>query len=132
MAVTTRIDHVGLTVGDLKKSVDFFTGPLGWSVYGGNDAYPASYVTDGTAKITLWQAQTSKPRRFDRHKNIGLHHLALAVSDRKQLFAIFDRASEWPGVSVEFAPEPSGSGPKWHFMVTEPGGCRIEICFDPR
>jgi hypothetical protein len=40
--------------------------------------------------------------------------------------------SKWPGVVVEFGPEPSGAGPKIHFIVREPSGVRIEFAFDPR
>ena len=132
MTLTTSIDHIGLTVGDLEKSVKFFGELLGWSVCGGDEAYPSCYLENGAAKITLWQAKTDTPRSFDRHSNIGLHHLALSVASQEQLISLFGQVSEWPGVSVEFAPEPSGSGPKWHFMFTEPGGCRLEVCFDPR
>jgi hypothetical protein len=69
---------------------------------------------------------------FDRRANVGLHHLALAVADRAGLDALYQRASGWPDVVVEFAPQLSGSGPKIHFMVYEPGGVRVELTFDPR
>lgn len=132
MSETTKIDHVGLTVSDLKKSVDFFIGALGWTVFGGNEAYPATYVTDGLAKITLWQVKNANPNMFDRHANIGLHHLALAVATEEKLELLFTGISKWPDVVVEFSPELSGKGPKKHFMIREPGGCRFEFCFDPR
>ena len=41
-------------------------------------------------------------------------------------------SSVWPGVVIEFAPELSGAGPKWHSMIREPGGCRLEFAWDPR
>ncbi len=131
-ALTLGIDHLGLTVADLSKSLDFFTACLGWTQFGGNPDYPSAYVTDGTSKVTLWQTKVETPTPFDRQKNIGLHHLALKVATEDNLRALYDKVSNWPGVRVEFAPEFSGKGPKIHCMLYEPGGNRIEFSFDPR
>jgi lactoylglutathione lyase len=132
-AATIGIDHIGLTVANLEASQRFFTECLGWRVFGTNPTYPAAYVTDGISRITLWQvADPASFTAFDRKNNVGLHHLALKVADRASLDALFERVRAYPGVHVEFAPEPSGSGPKWHAMVLEPGGTRLELSFDPR
>ncbi len=127
---TLGIDHLGLTVCDLDASRQFFVECLGWTEFGGNAAYPSAYVTDGHAKLTLWQQRGD--RAFDRHANVGLHHTALKVADETALKVIFDKVRAWPGVQVEFAPEHSGHGPKVHFMVLEPGGTRLEFSHDPR
>lgn len=58
--------------------------------------------------------------------------MALAVVDRIGLDTVYKRVSGWLGVIVEFGPEPSGAGPKIHFMVREPSGVRIGFAFDPR
>ena len=129
---TLGIDHLGLTVQDLEASRAFFVDALGWEQFGGNPGYPAAYVTNGSAKLTLWQAKDDAPDAFDRHRNVGLHHTALKVPARDDLLALFDVVSNWPGVVVEFAPEFSGKGPKEHFMVLEPGGTRLEFSYDPR
>ena len=129
---TLGIDHLGLTVEDLMLSLSFFTDCLGWSQFGGNPDYPSAYITDGSSKLTLWQAKTDSPIAFDRHQNIGLHHLALKVESKEALSRLFERVKNWPGVTVEFAPEFSGKGPKIHCMVLEPGGNRLELSFDPR
>ncbi|MBY6067402.1 VOC family protein [Leisingera aquaemixtae] len=125
------IDHLGLTVGDLEASLGFFTGCLGWEKFGGNPGYPSAYVTNGHAKITLWQ-RVEEGAGFDRKANIGLHHTALKVADENALLRLFQQIKAWPGVTVEFAPELSGSGPKKHFMILEPGGTRLEFSYDPR
>ena len=127
---TLGIDHIGLTVADLTASRDFFVDCLGWTQFGGNDVYPSAYVTDGVAKLTLWQQRGDTG--FDRHETVGLHHTALKVADRATLDAIFGKVQDWPGVVVEFAPEFSGKGPKVHCMVREPGGTRLELSYDPR
>ena len=132
-ALTVGIDHIGLTVANLEASKGFFTECLGWHVFGENPAYPAAYVTDGYSKITLWQvADVTAFAAFDRKNSVGLHHLALKVQDRPALDSLFKRVSVYPGVQVEFSPELSGGGPRWHAMVREPGGTRLELSFDPR
>lgn len=130
--VTQGVDHIGLTVRDLDASRAFFENALGWSQFGGNPDYPAVYMTDGVSKLTLWQCKGDDITGFDRHANVGLHHLALKVPSAAALRAAFDAVRDWPGVKVEFAPEFSGKGPKEHFMIYEPGGTRLEVSFDPR
>jgi catechol 2,3-dioxygenase-like lactoylglutathione lyase family enzyme len=129
---TIGIDHVGLTVLDLEVARRFFCECLGWKVVGGNPSYPAAFVSDGHDRITLWQVQSPTCTEFDRKKNLGLHYLALKVSDIDSLSTLFRKVSLWPGVAVEFAPELVGKGPKVHFMVAGPGGIRIEFACDPR
>ncbi len=128
---TLGIDHLGLTVRNLEACRDFFVECLGWTQFGGNSDYPAAYVTNGHAKLTLWQQKTDGAG-FDRKANIGLHHTALKVPDEPTLKTLFDRVADWPGVVVEFDPEFSGNGPKIHFMIREPGGTRLEFSYDPR
>lgn len=131
-ALTLGIDHVGLTVGDLESSRRFFCDCLGWKVIGEVPSYPAVFVSDGASRLTLWQVdQTGDRVSFDRRKNIGLHHLALKMPDLTGLHEAFTRASTWPGVVVEFAPEPVGKGPRVHCMLREPGGVRIELVCTP-
>lgn len=130
--LTEGVDHVGLTVADLKRSVAFFTDCLGWRVVGGKPDYPAAFVTDGATRLTLWQvSDPGSFTSFDRRNNVGLHHLALKVATLDNLRALHERVSACDGVVVEFAPELSGAGPKLHCMIREPGGCRIEFAFDP-
>ena len=131
--LTVGVDHVGLAVKDLALARRFFCDCLGWRVVGENQNYPASFVSDGNGVVTLWQVESpSEAVAFDRSANVGLHHLALAVVDRIGLDTVYKRVSSWPGVVVEFGPEPSGAGPKIHFIVREPSGVRIEFAFDPR
>ncbi len=130
--LTKGIDHAGLTVPDLAETLAFFTDCLGWNKRGGNEAYPSAYVSDDSSTITLWQAKTDTPVTFDRHANIGLHHLALKIANEDDLNALFEQVKNWPKVNVEFAPEFSGKGPKVHFMINEPGGNRLEFSYDPR
>ncbi|SAL04987.1 Glyoxalase/Bleomycin resistance protein/Dioxygenase superfamily protein [Caballeronia calidae] len=131
--LTSGIDHVGLTVRELDATRDFFVQGLGWQIVGERPEYPAVFVSDGKLLVTLWQVKEElTPVAFDRRKNVGLHHLALRATDEAALATILERVSAWPGVTVEFAPEQLGAGPKRHMMIYEPGGIRIEFDFDPR
>ena len=130
---TCGVDHVGLSVRDLESTCRFFCDCLGWRVVGERPEYPAAFVSDGQLIVTLWRVEApDRAVAFDRRANVGLHHLALAVADRAGLDALYESVANWPGVIVEFAPELSGTGPKIHFIVREPGGIRIEFAFDPR
>jgi len=128
-ALTRGVHHVGLTVPDLDAARDFFTDALGFAVVGGSTDYPASFVSDGTVMLTLWRAaDPGQARAFDRKANVGLHHLALAVADDAGLEAVFARVRAYPGVVVEFAPEPIRAGSLTrHFIIAIPGGLRLEF-----
>lgn len=130
--LTQGIDHLGLTVSDLDKTIAFFTDCLGWKVVGGKPDYPSKFITDGTSVLTIWQAKSETPTPFDRKNNIGLHHVAFKVLSKEALNSMFEKISVWPDVNVECSPEFSGNGPKIHFFINEPGGNRLEFAFDPR
>jgi catechol 2,3-dioxygenase-like lactoylglutathione lyase family enzyme len=130
---THGVDHIGLSVRDLVSTRKFFCDCLGWRIIGGRPDYPAVFVSDGHAIVTLWQVESpSRAIAFDRRANVGLHHLALAVVGQADPDAVYQRVSRWPGVISEFGPQVSGAGPKVHFIVREPSGVRIEFAFDPR
>jgi len=132
-AATLGFDHVGLTVKDLDAARAFFVDCLGWKVVGGRPEYPAVYLSDGNAVVTLWRVRDPGAyTEFNRATNVGLHHLALRVPSREALEELHPRVAAWPGVVMEFAPQLSGAGPKVHMMLQEPGGNRIELAWDPR
>lgn len=133
ICLTRGVDHIGLTVTDLAATREFFVDCLGFKLLGENDRYPAAFVSDGFTRITLWRiSDVNAFVAFDRHRNVGLHHLAFRLPSLDALRSAFDRVSKWPGVIVEFEPEPSGKGPKIHAMFREPSGNRIELSWDPR
>ena len=131
-ALTHGIDHLGLTVPDLEKSVSFFVDCLGWKEVGGKPDYPSKFISDGNSVLTIWQAKTDVPTTFDRKTNVGLHHVAFKIPTEPELNDLFEKVRNWPGINIECSPEFSGSGPKVHFFVNEPGGLRLEFAYDPR
>lgn len=128
MAHTIGINHTGLTVRDLDQTTAFFVDVLGWDVTARDPVYPRTTVTDGSARLTLWQADVTGPRRdFDRRANVGLHHIAFTVPSEAALTDLATRVAATPGVAIEFLPEFMGTGPRRHMIFAEPGGLRIEL-----
>ena len=126
--MTQGAHHIELTVPNVAQSRDFFVGTLGYQQIGEVPEYPAVFVSDGTTMITLWQAENPETAtRFDRKNGIGLHHLALAVTDSGALDDLHHKLSSAGDVEVEFAPEPLGDGPTKHMMCAIPGGIRVEF-----
>ncbi|MGI9434299.1 MAG: VOC family protein [Geminicoccaceae bacterium] len=127
-AITEGAHHVGLTVPDLANTRAFFLDTLGFTQVGEVPDYPAVFLTDGATMITLWQAAdptTAVP--FDRKNVIGLHHVALKVSNAEVLDALHDKLTTTDDVEIEFAPEPLAGGPTRHMICAIPGGIRMEF-----
>ncbi|GAB1256420.1 hypothetical protein NBRC116494_09220 [Aurantivibrio plasticivorans] len=122
------IHHLGLAVADLEKTTEFFTNVLGFEVVNEVPDYPAKFVSNGNAFITLWQTEQGA-LEFNRRTRIGLHHFALKVDSQAELNSLFDKASNYPGVTVDFSPEPLGDSGAIHGMIFEPGGIRMELIF---
>lgn len=122
-ALTAGAHHVGLTVPDLHAAVNFFTDALGHRIVGEKPDYPAVFVSDGTVMITLWQAAPGAAA-FDRHRHLGLHHLALQVRD---LDGVAKKVAAHPRIAIEFPPEALGSSGTRHMMCALDGGIRLEF-----
>lgn len=127
---THGVHHIGLAVTDLKTTLRFFKEALNFKEVGGKPNYPAVFVSDGNVMVTLWQADEDAVK-FDRKKNIGLHHLAFKLGSFEDLDAMHEKIKDWPGVVIEFSPENVGQGPAKHMMFYEPGGIRLEFFVDP-
>lgn len=127
-AITKGAHHVGLTVPDLRRARRFFVDTLNYRQLGEVPDYPAVFLSDGATMITLWQAEDpTRAIPFDRKNVIGLHHLALSVADEAALDRLHRALVADPEVSIEFTPEPLGSGPARHMMCNIPGGIRVEF-----
>jgi len=127
---TQGVHHLGMAVSDLSATTEFFVKCLGWSLAGGNREYPANFVTNGECFFTLWQANDGA-RPFDRKNQVGLHHVAIRVPSEDDVLKLYEQASSFQGVTVEFAPESLLGGPAQHCMIYEPSGIRIEFIWAP-
>ena len=125
---TAGVHHVGLTVPDLDAATTFFRDALAFEAIGGVPDYPSVFLSDGSVMLTLWQATVGADATpFDRHRNLGLHHLSLAVAGGDDLDALHAELAEREDVEIEFAPEALGGGPTRHLMCAIPGGLRLEL-----
>ena len=78
--------------------------------------------------ITLWQAENPESATaFDRKNVIGLHHFALGVENHAALDKLHATLQSTDDISIEFAPEPLGTGGVRHMMTNIPGGIRVEF-----
>jgi len=128
MHKTQGINHLGLSVKNLGKTVSFFVDCLGWEESGKDESYPRSAVSDGNIRLTLWEVDHNLTvNDFHFRKNVGLHHFALEVSSEQELNAIAEDVKKYPGTNIEFMPELVGTGPRKHMIFNEPGGIRIEF-----
>jgi catechol 2,3-dioxygenase-like lactoylglutathione lyase family enzyme len=124
---TAGAHHVGLTVPNLAAAVDFFEEGLGFDAVGEVPDYPAAFLSDGSVMITLWQAEKGENATpFDRHQNLGLHHLAITVRPGA-LDDLHKRLESRGDVRIEFAPESLGGGATRHMMTRIPGDIRVEF-----
>lgn len=122
-----RINHVGLSVLDVKASSQFFVDMLGFKIIKTIPDYPAIFVANKEIKITLWQVKNSqKIIHFNRKNNIGLHHLAFEVSSLSELNILYRKLKEH-NITIEFPPEAVGDGLNQHMIFYGPSGVRLEI-----
>lgn len=131
--MTQGLSHIGLSVSKLDQTTRFFTDILGWKLAGEKPEYPAKFVSDGQMFITLWQVSNLDSMvKFNRKNNVGLHHLALSVSSKENLDALYERFKGVDDLVIEFGPELNGQGPTIHMMIREPSGNRIEFTYRPK
>lgn len=124
------IHHLGLSVSNLDASSAFFCDLLGWNIVRRVEEYPAIYVSNGSIMFTLWQT-SSDANQFDRHHNVGLHHVALAVESEDELHKLYDKLCGAANVTIEFSPEFLRNGPAKHMICYDPSGIRIEFIWMP-
>ena len=124
--ITKGAHHIGLTVSRLEESANCFTSLLGWKEVRRKEDCPAIFFSDGQLMPTLWATKDEPVGEFSKNKNVGLHHIALAVANEEGLDRLYERLIE-NGVEIEFSPELLGPGPAKHMMCYEPSGIRVEF-----
>ena len=78
------IDHVTLLVRDLDKSIEFYSGKLGFEVYGETISRGRKivFLKSGDVRIDLFGALNNEKASQKRPKQgIGIVHVALKVAD---------------------------------------------------
>ena len=87
----THIGHVHLKVADLKRSMDFYCGLLGFEVttlYGTEAAFISAGGYHHHIGLNTWYSKDTKPAPLN---SAGLFHTAILYPTRKELAMIYDR-----------------------------------------
>ena len=90
----TRIGHVHLKVSDIKKSLDFYCGLLGFELvatYGADAAFISAGGYHHHIGLNTWHSKGNEPAPV---KHPGLYHVAILYPTRKDLAVIYQRLHE--------------------------------------
>lgn len=90
----TRIGHVHLKVSDIKRSLDFYCGLLGFelvTMYGADAAFISAGGYHHHIGLNTWYSKNSPPAPV---RSPGLFHTAILYPTRKDLANIFKRLTE--------------------------------------
>ncbi|WP_203292503.1 VOC family protein [Luteirhabdus pelagi] len=90
----STIGHVHLKVSNLKQSLDFYCGLLGYELmttYGDQAAFIAAGGYHHHIGLNVWHSKNAPPA--DKH-SVGLFHTAIVYPTRKDLAEIFKRLKE--------------------------------------
>jgi len=78
-----RVGRVRLQVGDLAKSIPYYTDVLGFAVSARDDRVALLASADGGALIELHEQKGIRP--VPRHGRLGLYHFAILLPNRQSL-----------------------------------------------
>ena len=132
-----RIGHVGITVGDLDRTVDFYCRFLGLRLterfeYGesevghGTDVIAGAFVRcDSTHHCISFFALRDGGKPSEGHRSLGLHHLAFEMRTPEDLLAKY-RLLRSAGVRIVNARK-GGPGNQPRFYALDPDGNLLEF-----
>jgi|EP01037_Dinobryon_pediforme_P011558 catechol 2,3-dioxygenase len=122
----TRIGHVHLKVSDLQKSLDFYSGLLGFDkvmVYGGQAAFISAGGYHHHIGLNTWQSKGAPPAPEFAP---GLYHTAILYPERRDLAAILKRLidAHYPITGA------SDHGVSEAIYLDDPDGNGVELYWD--
>jgi len=122
----TRIGHVHLKVSDLQKSLDFYSGLLGFDkmmLYGDQAAFISAGGYHHHIGLNTWQSKGAPPAP---EYAPGLYHTAILYPERKDLAEILQRLIEakYPITGA------SDHGVSEAIYLDDPDGNGVELYWD--
>ena len=122
----TRIGHVHLKVSDLKRSIDFYCGLLGFEItgqYGDEAAFISAGGYHHHIALNTWYSKGSP--EADKH-SVGLFHTAILYPTKRDLAVIYSRLkiSQYPLTGF------SDHGVSYAIYLDDPDGNGVELYWD--
>jgi catechol 2,3-dioxygenase len=122
----TRIGHVHLKVSEIKRSLEFYCGLLGFeliTMYGTDAAFISAGGYHHHIGLNTWY---SKGRPVAPVHSVGLFHTAILYPTRKDLAVIYDRLTK---VNYPFTGA-SDHGVSEALYLDDPDGNGVELYWD--
>ena len=122
----TRIGHVHLKVSDLERSLDFYSGVLGFEIiqrHGSQAAFLSAGGYHHHIGLNTWESQGGSP---PPPGTTGLYHLAILYPTRAALADALRRLVE-AGVTLDGA---SDHGVSEALYLSDPDGNGVELYWD--
>lgn len=122
----TAIGHVHLKVSDLKRSLDFYQGMLGFELtmmYGDQAAFLSAGGYHHHIGLNTWHSLNSPAAQ---KQAVGLYHTAILYPTRKDLATIYDRIRRayYPMTGA------SDHGVSEALYLNDPDGNGVELYWD--
>jgi len=122
----TRIGHVHLKVSDLQKSLDFYSGLLGFEkvmLYGGQAAFISAGGYHHHIGLNTWHSKGASPAP---EYAPGLYHTAILYPERRDLAEILQRLidAKYPITGA------SDHGVSEAIYLDDPDGNGVELYWD--
>lgn len=122
----TRIGHVHLKVASIQRSLDFYSGLLGFDLitdYGDEAVFISAGGYHHHIGLNTWHSKDAPPARKD---GVGLYHTAILYPTRKDLAIIYARLkdAQYPLTGA------SDHGVSEALYLNDPDGNGVELYWD--
>lgn len=122
----TRIGHVHLKVSNIERSLDFYSGLLGFEIvtrYGPQAVFISAGGYHHHIGLNTWH---SKDAPQAREEGVGLYHTAILYPTRRDLATIYERikAANYPMTGA------SDHGVSEALYLNDPDGNGVELYWD--
>lgn len=122
----TRIGHVHLKVASIQRSLDFYSGLLGFDLitdYGDEAVFISAGGYHHHIGLNTWHSKDAPPARKD---GVGLYHTAILYPTRKDLAIIYARIkdAQYPLTGA------SDHGVSEALYLNDPDGNGVELYWD--
>jgi catechol 2,3-dioxygenase-like lactoylglutathione lyase family enzyme len=116
------IEHVNLTVTDVRRSADFYERLFGWHArWEGttNDGRPAAHVGDDRCYLALFQSSKDGRAPMD-YDTVGVNHFGVVVENLDEMRARLDALGAEYGDEQDYEP-----GRRLYLI--DPDGIEVEL-----